>query len=183
MELSFAATLSETTWGILPRPTAFFTPPRVDPSRGRGLGSCNPGHRLRIPEADGLFADAEGLLRINSSNEAKPDEILRDVDNNPVMVAFPRSRSPCVWTAASISASISMATIPSPKANRSSRLAEYLYSIFRPNRASTSRSSRRTDRSGDPPALTLGPKTVPWSSSAYWASWRFAAMALRRTWY
>ena len=40
-------------------------------------------------EPIGLFADAEGLLRINSSNEAKPDEILRDVDDNPVPVALP----------------------------------------------------------------------------------------------
>jgi Ca2+-binding RTX toxin-like protein len=40
-------------------------------------------------EPIGLFANAEGLLRINSSKVDKPDEVLKDVDGNPLPVALP----------------------------------------------------------------------------------------------
>ena len=40
-------------------------------------------------ESAGLFASATGLLRINSTNQDKPAEVLRDVNGNLVSVALP----------------------------------------------------------------------------------------------
>ncbi len=40
-------------------------------------------------EPIGLYADATGLLRINSTDDSTLEETLRDVDNNPIVVGLP----------------------------------------------------------------------------------------------
>lgn len=94
MELSFAATLSETHFGkIATANGVFHTTLDIDPPPDTPpvevWGAAILGTDLGFIEPIGLFVDAKGLLRINSSGEAKPDEILRDVEDNPVPVALP----------------------------------------------------------------------------------------------
>ena len=91
IELSFDATVSETNLGNIASANGVFhaaldaeLPPVVEV-----WGAAILDTDFGFLEPIGLFANAEGLLRINSSDEAKPDEILKDVDDNPVPVALP----------------------------------------------------------------------------------------------
>jgi len=101
IDLAFDAALSETHVGAIARANGALhvtiDANLVDAGGDSGImlpqvevwGAAILDTDFAFLEPVGLFADAEGLLRINSSSEAKPDEILKDVDANPIPVALP----------------------------------------------------------------------------------------------
>lgn len=102
IDLAFDAALSESNVGTIARANGAFHVTIdanlfVDAGGDAGImlpkvevwGAAVLDTDFGFLEPIGLFVNAEGLLRINSSQEAKPDEILKDVDGNSLPVALP----------------------------------------------------------------------------------------------
>ena len=98
MDFTFDTTLSETNFGNIGAANGAFhlsidKDVPVDASHPVG-GVQVWGAALLTTNFDflhpvGLFASASGLLRINSSSAPKPAEALKDVNNQPILVALP----------------------------------------------------------------------------------------------
>jgi len=102
IDLAFDAALSESNVGTIARANGAFHVTIdanlfVDAGGDAGImlpkvevwGAAILDTDFGFLEPIGLFANAEGLLRINSSKEAKPDEVLKDVDGSQLLVALP----------------------------------------------------------------------------------------------
>jgi Ca2+-binding RTX toxin-like protein len=106
IDLAFDAALSESNVGTIARANGAFHV-TIDANLLVDAGGDADGDdRIMLPKVEvwgaaildtdfgflesiGLFANAEGLLRINSSQEDKPDEVLKDVDGSELRVALP----------------------------------------------------------------------------------------------
>ena len=90
MTLEFDADLSEKNFGEIASSNGVFHA-IVDMSTGGTdvWGAAILGTDLSFTQQFGLFANASGLLRINSTDEVQPDEVLEDVHGNDVFVALP----------------------------------------------------------------------------------------------
>ena len=99
LDLEFDVALSETNVGNIGRANGKFhltidadapAPDLANPFGGLEIwGAALLTTDFQFLETVGLFASASGLLRINSSTSAKPDEILRDAQDRTVLVALP----------------------------------------------------------------------------------------------
>ncbi|MFV2067655.1 MAG: calcium-binding protein, partial [Pirellulales bacterium] len=91
IDFSFDASLSETNVGTIGQADGAFHV-TIDTAGAGNVeiwGAAILTTDFGFLEPVGLFAAAEGLLRINTSGEEKPDEELMDVNGNTVSVALP----------------------------------------------------------------------------------------------
>jgi len=102
IDLAFDAALSESNVGTIARANGAFHVTVdanlfVDAGGDAGImlpkvevwGAAILDTDFGFLESIGLFANAEGLLRINSSEDAKPDEVLKAVGGSDLRVALP----------------------------------------------------------------------------------------------
>ncbi|MFK7819472.1 MAG: hypothetical protein AB8G99_12190, partial [Planctomycetaceae bacterium] len=90
MDLDFDATLSEKNVGVIASANgAFHTVIDTVANTAEVWGAALLGTDMEFLEQYGLFATASGIMRINTTDEVKPDEILLDEDDEEVPIALP----------------------------------------------------------------------------------------------